>query len=285
MSAEAGSDRFGPFGGRYVPETLIPALDELEAAYEAARARSGISDGVGRTAAGIRRASFSADRCAALFGVGGRSSVAETRGPEPHRRAQDQQHGRAGVAGAAHGEAVGSSPRRARGSTAWRRRRSARASASVRRVHGRGGHAAPGAERLPHGADGREGRAGDVAERARSRMRPARRFATGSRTSTDSHYIIGSVVGPAPYPRMVREFQSVIGREARAQMLERAGRLPGDGGRMRGRRVECDGDLPRVRARMPRWNWWASRRRARDLDTERHWASLARGRRACCTVR
>jgi tryptophan synthase beta chain len=43
---------------------------------------------------------------------------------------------------------------------------------------------------------------------------------------TDSHYIIGSVVGPAPYPRMVREFQSIIGREARAQILTRAGRLP-----------------------------------------------------------
>lgn len=42
----------------------------------------------------------------------------------------------------------------------------------------------------------------------------------------DSHYIIGSVVGPAPYPHMVREFQSVIGREARAQMLARAGALP-----------------------------------------------------------
>jgi tryptophan synthase beta chain len=42
----------------------------------------------------------------------------------------------------------------------------------------------------------------------------------------DSYYIIGSVVGPAPYPRMVREFQSVIGREARSQMLATAGRLP-----------------------------------------------------------
>lgn len=41
-----------------------------------------------------------------------------------------------------------------------------------------------------------------------------------------THYIIGSVVGPAPYPRMVREFQSVIGREARDQMLATAGRLP-----------------------------------------------------------
>ena len=42
----------------------------------------------------------------------------------------------------------------------------------------------------------------------------------------DTHYIIGSVVGPDPYPRMVRDFQSVIGREARAQVLEAAGRLP-----------------------------------------------------------
>ncbi|HEX2202829.1 MAG TPA: tryptophan synthase subunit beta [Longimicrobium sp.] len=42
----------------------------------------------------------------------------------------------------------------------------------------------------------------------------------------DTHYIIGSVVGPDPYPRMVRDFQSVIGREARAQVLEVEGRLP-----------------------------------------------------------
>jgi tryptophan synthase beta chain len=41
-----------------------------------------------------------------------------------------------------------------------------------------------------------------------------------------THYVIGSVVGPDPFPRMVREFQSVIGREARAQILERIGRLP-----------------------------------------------------------
>ncbi|MFL5565819.1 MAG: tryptophan synthase subunit beta, partial [Gemmatimonadaceae bacterium] len=42
----------------------------------------------------------------------------------------------------------------------------------------------------------------------------------------DSYYVIGSVVGPAPYPRMVRDFQAVIGREAKAQMLESAGRSP-----------------------------------------------------------
>jgi len=42
----------------------------------------------------------------------------------------------------------------------------------------------------------------------------------------DTHYVIGSVVGPAPYPAIVRELQRVIGDEARAQILERAGRLP-----------------------------------------------------------
>ena len=42
----------------------------------------------------------------------------------------------------------------------------------------------------------------------------------------DTYYLLGSVLGPHPYPLMVREFQSVIGREARAQMLEHAGRLP-----------------------------------------------------------
>ena len=42
----------------------------------------------------------------------------------------------------------------------------------------------------------------------------------------DTYYLLGSVLGPHPYPLMVREFQSVIGREARAQMLSQVGRLP-----------------------------------------------------------
>src|SRR5207247_11034680 len=43
---------------------------------------------------------------------------------------------------------------------------------------------------------------------------------------TDTHYIVGSVVGPEPFPRIGRDVQAVIGREARAQVLERYGRLP-----------------------------------------------------------
>ena len=42
----------------------------------------------------------------------------------------------------------------------------------------------------------------------------------------DTHYLVGSVVGPDPFPRMVRDFQSVIGRETRAQCLDLLGRLP-----------------------------------------------------------
>ena len=54
----------------------------------------------------------------------------------------------------------------------------------------------------------------------------ARRSATGSRTSASTHYIIGSCVGPAPYPALVRDLQRRIGDEARAQLLERTGALP-----------------------------------------------------------
>jgi tryptophan synthase beta chain len=45
-------------------------------------------------------------------------------------------------------------------------------------------------------------------------------------TNPDSYYLLGSALGPHPYPTMVRDFQSVIGREARAQILEETGRLP-----------------------------------------------------------
>ena len=47
-----------------------------------------------------------------------------------------------------------------------------------------------------------------------------------SSTSRDTHYVLGSALGPHPYPSMVRDFQSVIGKEARKQILSAAGRLP-----------------------------------------------------------
>ena len=63
----------------------------------------------------------------------------------------------------------------------------------------------------------------------------------------DTHYIIGSCVGPAPYPALVRDLQRVIGDEARAQVLEAEGRLPGPRDRLRRRRLERDRDVRAVR--------------------------------------
>ncbi len=76
-----------------------------------------------------------------------------------------------------------------------------------------------------------------------------------------THYIIGSAVGPAPYPAIVRELQRVIGDEARAELLERAGRLPD-------RVIACVGGGSNSIGMFagfvddPRWRWSASRRRA-----------------------
>jgi tryptophan synthase beta chain len=97
-------------------------------------------------------------------------------------------------------------------------------------------------------------------------------------TNVDTtHYIIGSVVGPAPYPRMVRELQSVIGREAREQMLTRVGRLPsavvacvGGGSNAMGVFSGFVAD-PGVRL-------IGVEAAGEGLDTERHSASLSRGR-------
>ena len=86
-----------------------------------------------------------------------RADLPQARRPEPHRRAQDQQHHRPGPAGASAWARRASSPRPAPASTASPPPRSARALGLMRGLHGRGGHRAPGAQRLPHEAAGRRG--------------------------------------------------------------------------------------------------------------------------------
>ena len=92
-----------------------------------------------------------------------------------------------------------------------------------------------------------------------------------------THYIIGSVVGPSPYPRMVREFQSVIGREARAQILAVTGALPrtvvacvGGGSNAAGIFAGFVDD--------PAVELVGVEAAGRGLDTGHHSASLSRGR-------
>jgi tryptophan synthase beta chain len=91
-----------------------------------------------------------------------------------------------------------------------------------------------------------------------------------------THYIIGSVVGPAPYPRMVRDFQAIIGAEARAQLLERTGGLPrsviacvGGGSNAMGvfHSFVPDAGVELIGVEAA----------GEGLDTERHSASLTRG--------
>ena len=66
----------------------------------------------------------------------------------------------------------------------------------------------------------------DAGQPAASRTRSTRRCATGSRPVANTYYLIGTAAGPHPYPMIVRDFQSVIGREARRQILKHEGRLP-----------------------------------------------------------
>jgi tryptophan synthase beta chain len=93
----------------------------------------------------------------------------------------------------------------------------------------------------------------------------------------DTHYIIGSVAGPHPYPAMVRDFQSVIGTEARRQVLELAGRLPdavvacvGGGSNAMGIFTAF---LPDASVRLV-----AVEAAGQGLSTGKHGASLAKGR-------
>ena len=96
----------------------------------------------------------------------------------------------------------------------------------VRRLHGRGGHPPAEAQRVQHAAAGRRGRGRSTSgsRTLRDAINEAMRDWMASVETT--HYILGSVVGPHPFPLIVRDFQSVIGRETRRQCLEQLGRLP-----------------------------------------------------------
>ena len=122
---------FGGYGGRFVPETLVAPIEELTAGYLAARADAAFREELDRL---LTHYVGRAD--AALRGDAGssrprrRAHLPEARGPDPHRRAQDQQRARPGAARQAHGQDAASSPKPAPASTAWRRPPPARCSGS-----------------------------------------------------------------------------------------------------------------------------------------------------------
>ena len=156
------SDRFGAFGGRYVPETLIPALDELEAAFDAAMADKG----------------FRAELDAMLKDYVGRPSPLSAAprlsahvGAQVFLKREDLNHTGAHKINNTVGQALlarrmgKASHHRRDGRRSARRRHRHRLRAlriELHRLHGRGGHAAAGAERLPDEATRRGGDSGHL---------------------------------------------------------------------------------------------------------------------------
>ena len=253
-------DRFGAFGGRYVPETLIPALDALETAFDEAMADAAfradldemLRDYVGRPSTLSDAPRFSAQVGARVYlkredlNHTGAHKINNTVGQVLLARRMGKTRIIAETGAGQHGVATATVCARFglecvvyMGEEDMRRQE-----LNVFRMRLMGARVVP------------------VTSRARARSRTRRREAIRDWVTNveDTHYIIGSVVGPAPYPRMVREFQSVIGREARAQMLERSRAPARHGGRLRRRRIERDGNLRGVRGRRGRR---ARRRRSR----------------------
>ncbi len=219
------SDRFGAFGGRYVPETLIPAIDELERAYDTAR----------------NDPAFLAELEQMLTTYVGRPSplsdaprFSEYVGAPVWLKREDLNHTGAHKINNTVGQVL--LARRM-----GKKRIIAETGAGQHGVATATVCARFGLECIVY--MGEEDMRRQSLNVFRMKLMGAKVVGVSSGTKTlkdatteairdwvtnvnDTYYIIGSVVGPAPYPRMVRDFQSVIGSEARAQMLERAGRLP-----------------------------------------------------------
>ncbi len=106
MAEPQANGRFGDFGGRYVPESLMPACFELEAAFRSAWADPEFPRAVPRPAGGLRRPADAGHRMRPAVRAARRPAAAQAGGPHPHRVAQDQQRHRPGPADLGHGQAA-----------------------------------------------------------------------------------------------------------------------------------------------------------------------------------
>jgi tryptophan synthase beta chain len=217
------SGDYGDYGGRYVPETLIPALDELEAGWREAREDPGFAeelDRLGREYGGRPTPLTLAERFAPgkrlylkredLLHTGahklnnalGQAVLAQRLGKR--RIVAETGAGQHGVATATVCARFGLECIVYMGAEDMRRQR-------------------PNVERM--GLLGAEVRPVEFGTKTlkEATSEAIRDWITNVETT---HYLIGSCVGPEPYPELVRELQAVIGREARAQVLEAEGGLP-----------------------------------------------------------
>ena len=218
--------RFGAYGGRFVPETLVPALDELEAAWRAAREDPVFQNDLwelltryaGRETplSEARRLSADVGGCRVLLKREdlchtGAHKINNTLGQVLLARRMGKTRiiaetgaGQHGVATATAAALFGLPCEVYMGALDVERQ-----ALNVFRMQ------LLGARVVPVEAGSRT---------LKDAMNEALRdWVTNVR---DTHYIIGSVAGPHPYPALVRDFQAVIGKEARRQCVDVAGRLP-----------------------------------------------------------
>ena len=218
---------FGAFGGRFVPETLVAPIEELTAGYFAAREDPAFRDELDRllahyvgrptplyqtrnlvreTADGVRvflkREDLTHTGAHKINNALGQALLARRMGK--HRVMAETGAGQHGVATATACALLGLECRVYMGTEDMRRQ-----ALNVVRMQLLGA--------TVHGVEAGSRTLKDAINEA---MRD------WVANVHDTYYLLGSVLGPHPYPLMVREFQSVIGREARQQMLDQAGRLP-----------------------------------------------------------
>ena len=220
--------RFGRFGGRYVPEGLMAALIELDSAYEQARADAGFVGELAelmRTRVGRPTLLHQVPRFAARLGVPGVTV---------YLKREDAAHTGSHKINNALGQGL-----------LAKRMGTRRIVAET----GAGQHGVAVATvcamleltcTIYMGADDMERQRHNVV-RMRLLGAEVRAAETGNRRLKEAisesvrdwvahvdstHYLFGTAAGPAPYPRIVRDFQTIIGVEARAQILAAAGRLP-----------------------------------------------------------
>ena len=218
--------RFGPYGGQFVPETLMPALAELEQAWLQARA------GPRPTAASWRRCCATSPgarrRCTA------RGRLSERVGRPLYLKREDLNHTGSHKLNNAIGQAL-------LAQRMGKRRIIAETGAGQHGVATATACALLGLECVVYmGVEDTRRQTPNVQrmELLGASVQPVDAGARTLKEATSAairdwvtnvestHYVIGSVVGPAPYPALVRDLQRVIGDEARAQILEREGRLP-----------------------------------------------------------
>ena len=218
--------RFGPYGGQFVPETLMAALAELETAYDEARQDDSFwseFEDLLKNYVGRPTAMYHAKNLTEQLG-----------GAEIYIKREDLNHTGAHKINNAIGQAL--LARRL-----GKRRIIAETGAGQHGVATATVCAQMGLECIVYMGEEDIRRQAPNVYRMRELGAVVEPVSSGSRTLKDAineairdwvsnvettHYIIGSVVGPHPYPKLVRDFQSVIGKEAREQIVDMAGRLP-----------------------------------------------------------